>query len=191
MTHYLCVLICITIMMFLVVVVVCVLIGTPILSLFITLLVLFATFCFLCLISMVLSGFLLVQNYIGVSYNCRKYTLRWSVRCWFCFSDGWRSWLQGCCCCWDLLLVIFLIQMREGWNWGDCVGEMEVGGQIYTLAEKSTCFVMRSGEHTQTYPRGTCAKSWAWTWWCLTKKQAQKFNCDIPNLIFQTFSLLP
>ena len=76
MTHYLCVLICITIMMFLVVVVVCVLIGTPILSLFITLLVLFATFCFLCLISMVLSGFLLVQNYIGVSYNCRKYTLR-------------------------------------------------------------------------------------------------------------------
>ena len=76
MTHYLCVLICIAIMMFLVVVVVCVLVGTPILGLFITLLVLFATFCFLCLMSMVLSGFLLIQNYIRVSYNCRKYTLR-------------------------------------------------------------------------------------------------------------------
>ena len=63
---------------------------------------------------------------------------------------------------------------------------MGVGGQIYTLAEKSTCFVMRSGEHTQTYPRGTRAKSRAWTWWRLTKKQAQKFNCDIPNLFSTT-----
>ena len=149
MTHYLCILICITIMMFLVVIVVCVLVGTPILGLFITLLALFATFCFLCLMSTALSGFLLVQNYIGVSYNCRKYTLRWSVRCWFCFSNGRRSRPRGCCCCWDLLLVIFLIQMREGWNWGDCVGEMEVGGQIYTLAKKIN---MLHDEIRWTYP---------------------------------------